>query len=184
MELNPATAYRLLAIPQHELRNVILPFSELVGPLDARFLEERMQLASEPEQKAVLLQRYLTVALERTERDAIFERCAAAIMNAQGRISIAALSSKSGWSDRWLRAKFAERLGLSPRTFALICRFQSSFQALLRDKNEFLLGKSFQDSYYDQAHFIKVFKRFMGRSPAQYSSLQNEVGEIIYLNGK
>ncbi|MFD0716377.1 helix-turn-helix domain-containing protein [Paenibacillus sp. GCM10027626] len=181
IELNPAAAYRLLAVPQHELRNVIVPFGELIGTLAASMLEERMYLASSPAHKAVLLQEYLTGALTRTERDTTFEHGAAAIMNAHGLISMAALSHETGRSDRWLRAKFAERLGISPKTFASIVRFQSSFQALLRDKRGFLQSRHFNDRYYDQAHFIKEFKRFIGHSPARYTTLQNEVGEIIYV---
>lgn len=181
IELNPAATYRLLAIPQHELRNVIVPLGEIIGTTAARSLEERMYLASNPAHKAVLLQEYLTGVLTRTERDETFEQGAAAILNAHGLISMATLSLETGRSDRWLRAKFAERLGISPKTFASIVRFQTCFQALLQDKNGFLQGKHFNDRYYDQAHFIKEFKRFTGHSPARYTALQNEVGESIYI---
>jgi hypothetical protein len=51
---------------------------------------------------------------------------------------------------------------------------------LLRDKRGFLQGGHYYNHYYDQAHFIKEFKRFMGHSPSRYTALQNEVGEIIY----
>ncbi|MBB6673653.1 helix-turn-helix domain-containing protein [Cohnella nanjingensis] len=180
IELNPAAAYRLLAVPQHELRNTIVTFGELIGTPAARILEERMYLASNPEDKAVLLQEYLIWALNRTERDETFEHVAAAIMNARGLISMAALSHETGRSDRWLRAKFAERLGIGPKAFSSIVRFQSCFQALLRDKSGFLQSRHFNDHYYDQAHFIKEFKRFIGYSPTRYTALQNDVGEIIY----
>jgi len=181
IELNPAAAYRLLAIPQHELRNIIVPFGELIGSSAASVLEERIYLAPNPAHKAAHLQDYLAAALARTERDATFEHGATAIMNARGLVSMAALSRETVRSERWLRAKFAERLGISPKTFASIVRFQSCYQALLRDKRGFLQGGYFHDRYYDQAHFIKEFKRFMGHSPSRYTALQNQVGEIIYI---
>ncbi|TJY40642.1 helix-turn-helix domain-containing protein [Cohnella pontilimi] len=181
MELNPAAAYRLLAVPQHELRNIIVPFGELTGTSAAGILEERMYLASNPAHKADLLQEYLIGTLTRTVRDARFEHGAAAIMASCGLVSMESLSNEMGLSDRWLRVKFEERLGISPKTFASIIRFQSCYQALLQDKRGFLQSGRFNDHYYDQAHFIKEFKRFMGHSPAKYTSLQNEVGEIIYV---
>ncbi|TVX99055.1 AraC family transcriptional regulator [Cohnella terricola] len=180
IELHPAAAYRLLSVPQHELRNAIVPIGELIGAPAARILEERIYLASNPAQKAALIQEYLTGLLARTERDATFEHGATTIMNSRGLVSMAALSRETGLSERWLRAKFAERLGISPKTFASIVRFQSCYQAMLRDKRGYLQEGHFNDRYYDQAHFIKEFKRFMGHSPARYTALQNEVGEIIY----
>jgi AraC-like DNA-binding protein len=95
--------------------------------------------------------------------------------------SMAELSRETGRSDRWLRAKFAERLGISTKTFASIIRFQGCYQALLRDKRGFLQSRHFNDHYYDQAHFIKEFKRFMGHSPTRYTAMLNEVGESIYI---
>ncbi len=83
-------------------------------------------------------------------------------------------------SDRWLRYKFAERLGLSPKAFASIVRFQNCFQALLRDKQAFLEGRKFLDYYYDQAHFIREFNRYIGKSPARYYAQRNEMDEFIY----
>jgi AraC-like DNA-binding protein len=180
IELNPVAAYRLLPVPQHELRNAIVPFVELFGTSAVRNLEEQIHLASNPAHKAALLQEYLTGVFFRTERDATFEYGAGAILNAHGPIRLAALSRDMGHSERWLRARFTERLGVSPKTFASIVRFQSCFRALLRDKRGFLQGGHYYNRYYDQAHFIKEFKRFMGHSPSRYTALQNEVGEIIY----
>lgn len=181
IELHPAAAYRLFAVPLHELRNIILPIGDLIGAPAARNLEEWIYEAPNPAYKAALLQEYLIGALARTERDAAFEYGTAAIMASRGLVSMAALANETGRSDRWLRAKFEERLGISPKTFASIVRFQSCYRALLQDKRGFLQGGHFHDLYYDQAHFIKEFKRFMGHSPARYAALQNQVGEIIYI---
>ncbi|TJY44505.1 hypothetical protein E5161_03760 [Cohnella pontilimi] len=67
IELNPAAAYRLLAVPQHELRNTVVPIGEIIGTSAARILEERMYLESNPANKTALLQEYLTGVLIGTE---------------------------------------------------------------------------------------------------------------------
>jgi hypothetical protein len=36
------------------------------------------------------------------------------------------------------------------------------------------------DYYYDQAHFIKEFKRFTGYTPQRYAELGNEFGKAFY----
>ncbi|WP_027085782.1 helix-turn-helix domain-containing protein [Cohnella panacarvi] len=180
IELHPASAYRLFAYPQYELRNAIVPFGEIFGTAATRSLEERIYSATNPTHKAALLQEFLIRRLALTEIDYSFERSADAILKAQGLLSVKKLSQVTGLSDRWQRNKFADRLGVSPKTFASLVRFQASYQALLRNKRDFLQAKPFNDSYYDQAHFIKEFKRFIGYSPAKYSKLQNKVGETVY----
>lgn len=182
VEFHPAFAYRMLAVPQHELRNTLVHFGDLIAPAASRIMEERMYMTPDPAHKAMLLQDDLAAALALTERDAKFEYGVSAIWNSRGRMLITELSQDMGHGDRWLRAKFAERLGIGPKTFASIVRFQSCFQALLRDKRSFLENGHYYDFYYDQAHFIKEFKRFMGLPPAKYAALQNEVGEIAYFD--
>ncbi len=181
IDLNPASAYRLLAVPQHELRNTIVPLEEAFGMAAIRTLEDRIYMVPNPIQKLAILQQFLLRALDRTESDRSFELSAAAIIKAQGLVSMKMLSEITGLGERWQRNKFADRLGVSPKTFASLVRFQSSYQALLRNKRDFLQARHFNDSYYDQAHYIKEFKRFIGYSPAKYTTLQNKVGETLYL---
>ncbi len=180
IEFKPAFAYRLLAVPQHKLRNMLVPFEELVNPLNHCMIEVRLSMTFDPVQKASLLQKYLIEILVLTKKDATFEYSASKILNSHGLISMAELSHALGQSDRWVRAKFTERLGISPKTFASIVRFHSCLRALLQNKQSFLKDRQFNDFYYDQAHFTKEFKRFIGYPPAKYASLRNEVGEMIY----
>ena len=69
-ELHPAFAYRLLTVPQHELRNMLVPFGELDNRTISRTMEAKMQMTSDPVQKAALLQEYLIEVLARSEKDA------------------------------------------------------------------------------------------------------------------
>ncbi len=71
-----------------------------------------------------------------------------------------------GLSPRQLRRVFQQYIGDSPKSFCKVVRFQSllrakpSRESLRKNKLFFDLG------YYDQAHFIKEFKRMYGESPA------------------
>ncbi|WP_246836888.1 AraC family transcriptional regulator [Leptospira meyeri] len=38
------------------------------------------------------------------------------------------------------------------------------------------------DLYYDQAHFIKEFKKYTGQTPSQFSSNDNLFGKLFYKN--
>ena len=70
-------------------------------------------------------------------------------------------------SQRQVRRLFNQFIGKSPKTFIQILRFQK----LLQDSPSvrLMLEKKlyFDAGYYDQAHFIKEFKRFHGTTPGQ-----------------
>ena len=70
-------------------------------------------------------------------------------------------------SERQLRRMFQFYFGESPKVFAKVFRFQRLLNAYLSEEST-LHEKVFYDlGYYDQAHFIKDFKRFYGVTPAQ-----------------
>ena len=73
-----------------------------------------------------------------------------------------------GFSDRYLRRIFAEHVGLSPKTYLSIMRFQQSLALL--EANESYTAIAFKCGYFDQAHFNKEFKNYTGVSPATYSN--------------
>lgn len=66
---------------------------------------------------------------------------------------------------RQLRRWFEQYLGLNPKTFARIVRFQQTLAAMQRTPQKYW-GRIFYDyGYFDQAHFIREFKIFYGDSP-------------------
>ncbi|MDR0819250.1 MAG: helix-turn-helix domain-containing protein [Oscillospiraceae bacterium] len=75
-----------------------------------------------------------------------------------------------GYSDRYFRACFNEVFGIAPKVYTCIMRFQH----VLRD---YISRGNMDDDvyldygYYDQAHFIKEFRRFTFMSPKQYLNM-------------
>lgn len=74
--------------------------------------------------------------------------------------------SEFGVSSRQLRRLSHLYLGLSPRTFARVLRFQST----LNDINAYS-GISQVNRYYDQPHLIREFKRLSGLTPSEFRTL-------------
>lgn len=69
-----------------------------------------------------------------------------------------------GISSRQLRRLFAAYIGDTPKAFSNVVRFQH----LLRSPLPVLKNRLYLDAgYYDQAHFIKVFKELYGLTPSQ-----------------
>lgn len=71
--------------------------------------------------------------------------------------------SDIGLSERQLRRLSHLYLGLSPKNFSRILRFQKTFQSL----NNTQISGGWRDNFYDQPHLIREFKKVSGLTPNQ-----------------
>ena len=79
------------------------------------------------------------------------------------------LSSTLGLSKRYIQKQFFEMVGLTPGTLYASYRFNRSLQQILTTDLS-LTSIAYECGYYDQAHFIKEFRKFTGISPFQVRS--------------
>lgn len=73
--------------------------------------------------------------------------------------------SEFGLSSRQLRRLSRLYLGISPREFSRVLRFQYALNMMQTNP------QICTDSYYDQAHFIKEFKRLSGLTPQAFKRM-------------
>ncbi|PAE44668.1 helix-turn-helix domain-containing protein [Bacillus sp. 7884-1] len=88
------------------------------------------------------------------------------IYSSKENININSLAEDIGYSSRYLRKQFEERVGLSPKLFSQITRYQYSLSMLLNE-NHSLWNVIKLSGYYDQAHIINEFKKFGRITPKQ-----------------
>lgn len=79
-----------------------------------------------------------------------------------------ALRNLTSFSEKTLERYFKTQIGLSPKRYMRICRF-NAVKAFL-DKNPEIDWHDviFSFGYYDQSHFIKEFKEFSDKTPTRY----------------
>ncbi len=75
--------------------------------------------------------------------------------------------SEFGVSARHLRRLTSQYLGLSPREFAKVFRFQKTLCAL----NTADCANAWADYYYDQPHFNRDFKNMFGVTPNEFRTM-------------
>jgi AraC-like DNA-binding protein len=78
------------------------------------------------------------------------------------------LSEKIGYSKKHFIALFRQQVGVLPKQYLRIMRFQNVVNTM--ENNESLPWRdvALESGYYDQAHFIHDFKRFSGFTPSEY----------------
>ena len=68
-------------------------------------------------------------------------------------------------SERQLQRIFKSNLGVSPKSYIQIIRFRKICQALQNRPDVSYHDLAFDFGYADQAHFIRDFKAFSGKTP-------------------
>lgn len=92
------------------------------------------------------------------------------IYSLKGNININQLAEETGYSSRYLRKQFEDHIGISPKLFSQIVRFQYSLFMLMKNNQYSISDIINENGYYDQAHLIKEFKRFGYLSPKKLSN--------------
>jgi AraC-like DNA-binding protein len=99
------------------------------------------------------------------------------IATSGGLIRISDICEEIGCSRRYLTAKFADYVGLSPKEYSCLIRFNQIYKLLNLISTA---ARNDGDYYYDQSHLIREFKKFTGFTPGEYTRLSNRLGTIFF----
>ena len=76
------------------------------------------------------------------------------------------LATQFQFSERYIQKLFIDSVGLTPQSFFAVRRFNRSL-SMIQSTDADLTSIAYQCGYYDQAHFIREFKKFAGISPSE-----------------
>jgi AraC-like DNA-binding protein len=99
------------------------------------------------------------------------------ISTSYGNVSLKELQQQLKISERSLERKFKQTVGIGPKLFTRISRFQASMMQLRLNKHQKLSDIAYENDYADQSHFIRVFKEFTGFSPLEFKRQSDEIVE-------
>jgi AraC-like DNA-binding protein len=173
VRFHPTGAHSFFRFPLAEIANELVALEDLVG------LHDELGSDSSTEKRTEALNRHLAPRFaDAAAPDPDFERAVSSVVRAEGRISVDALAAGMGVGPRQLERRFRERVGLGPKRFAKVLRFQSVFRRAALDERRWA-ALSLDCGYYDQSHFIRDFKSFTGRSPAALFSNESELTRVF-----
>ncbi len=91
------------------------------------------------------------------------------IHSTDGQISIYELSKRNFTTVRQLERNFKKFVGLSPKEYSNIIRFQKALSIIKKsNNNRSFLDIAFECGYYDHSHLTNDIKRNTGLSPSQF----------------
>ncbi len=95
------------------------------------------------------------------------------------RISIARMNEQIGYSQKHFTEMFRKHVGVTPKSYLKIMRFQKAIQAIDASDNIEWDMIAQECGFYDQSHFISDFKHFSGFTPEQYSKIRSHYQNYV-----
>lgn len=131
---------------------------EMFGPLVRRlqpilFAEETLM------GKIAVAEAFLLSCLDSLRPDAGLLNAVHYLLSSSGRARIADLTGYAGLSERRLERLFQTHMGVSPKSFASLVRYQLLWQELAGNPTFSALDAVAKYGYTDQAHLLNDFKR-------------------------
>ena len=163
-------AFPFLNTEASELTNAHADLADLWGESGPE-LRERLCTAATPRQRFRLMESALTRRLLRHTKDQAPINVALK-MFANGAL-VRAVSRELGFSQRRFIQIFSSHVGLTPKIFCRILRFQRARISAERVKAPDWAELAVACGYFDQSHLIKDFKEFSGSTPNIYSVQQH-----------
>lgn len=155
--------------PVSTLAGRIQPLEEIFGA-SARGLEERALACADPLEAFEVVQSFLVA--RQPQPDPAIELVGAITERAAGDREItrvAQLEAAFGLGKRALQRLFAEYVGVSPKWVIQRYRLHEAAERIADGSGIDWADLALELGYADQAHFIRDFRRVVGRTPADYA---------------
>ncbi|MCZ6775623.1 MAG: AraC family transcriptional regulator [Ignavibacteria bacterium] len=174
--------FPFLHLPLLEMTDRVVALHEVWNSL-SKELGPRMFEASEDRRKIDLVEDLLlTMVGKRDLRpDTHVKNAVECIVSNEGQISIEELTRQIGLGRRQLERKFALQVGVSPKLYTRIIRFQKIINLVQKAEDYEWPDVLVDCGYYDQSHLIRDFKAFSGRTPSDYFNADETMARLFQL---
>ena len=170
VDLTPLGAYLLLGLPMREVSNRTVALEDVLGPEGAMLPERLYEAGGWPTRFAILDELLLRCFARARPASPDIAWAWRRLVETDGRLRIGELAAELRCSRRHLAARFGEQVGLPPKSFARVLRFQQAAR-LVRARPYRLAEIAFECGYYDQAHLNRDFRELAGLAPTELESL-------------
>jgi AraC-like DNA-binding protein len=167
VHFKPGGAFPFLNLPAGELHNTHVALDALWGSKAGK-LRERLLEATTPAAKfSVLEQSLLAEAAKPLVRHAAVDFALSEFDSGHAH-TVRQVTERIGLSPRRFIQVFTREVGLTPKLYCRVRRFQEVLRLVHRRQHVDWVNVALSCGYYDQSHFIRDFRSFAGLSPTAY----------------
>ncbi len=172
-------AYPFFPLPMNEMSDRVLDTDLLWG---SNFLDLRQQLLAEKgiDRRFAIAEEFLINRFyNKLHSNPCVEYAVDQISRFPNQLSLATLYKKIGYSQKHFTEMFKSHVGVTPKTYLKILRFQKTIKEIELGEDLDWPSIASEAGFYDQAHFINDFKHFSGFTPEDY--LRRKNGTLNYV---
>jgi AraC-like DNA-binding protein len=175
----PGALFRLTGIPSSEFVNKYLDADIFFGT-EINSINEKLSTAADYTQMISIVENYLSTLIHKTSRTT-------EPVDKIGRSIIYGTSKSIDWyageaclSHRQFDRIFVKRMGINPKLFYRIARFEKTYQLKNRSPELDWLSVALHTGYYDYQHLVKEYHDFTGYSPTRLFELDKNAPERYF----
>jgi AraC-like DNA-binding protein len=166
VKMDPRALRTLLRMPLTEFRDTTVACADVACPALMDLEDEVATLTSVDRLASVFDRFFLRRLTDEVSEETSISRLLERIRATQGAQSIMTWASDHAVDPRTLERRFLARMGMTPKQFARIVRFKNSYRRLgVQQPGE---RRAYLASYYDESHFNREFRHFLGTSPVKW----------------
>lgn len=177
----PSAIASIFELPMYEFVDERHDLRAVLGK-EIETIEAKIQDCASHTKRIEVLSNYFSFRLLRAElKNTRIDYAANLIGEQNGLVNLSDLVDEMFVCRRQFERQFLLKIGVSPKYYARLrkishlCKTIALKQWNIDDWQELI----FQNGYYDQAHFIKEFKSFTGKSPSFYLKNNIELAHFL-----
>lgn len=168
-------AYPFFPVPMNEMSDRVVD-ADLLWGRNFGHLREHLQEIDDVDQKFAAAERFLLKHFQKNFNiNAAVEYALSEIISSPDQLSLGRVSDKIGYSQKHFISMFKQQVGITPKAYLKIMRFQKAILEIEHSGDVDWTGISHDCGFYDQAHFIHDFKFFSGFTPEEYLQRKSEL---------
>lgn len=179
VHFRPGGAFSMFGIPADIFCDNHVTLGTLWGAAEEEEIRERLALASDADERLKLLEAEL---LRRTKSaNGMHPAIRHALVEFGQRPDPASVGDAAdlvGLSARRFIELFRRYVGVTPKLYCRIRRFQRALGELHRIKRMDWSAFALERGYYDQSHFIRDFRQFSGLTPSAYRDMRGSMEPV------
>jgi AraC-like DNA-binding protein len=174
VHFKPGGAFHFLSIPANEFAHTHVDLETLWGGT-TQDLREQLRAAANPAKRFRVLEKALVARLENTLEEHRAVRAALDVFGRDaGEVRIRDLAAHLGLSQRHFIKVFSDQVGLTPKQFGRVQRFQHALALTRSTATPDWADMAAACGYFDQSHFIHEFQTLSGFTPTEFHRQRND----------
>lgn len=174
----PGALYRLTGMPLQHISNQYLNANDLnLGNLDD--VREQLYFARDYQEMVGVASQFMMQLIKKVRKDAQpIDKICEIVQSGHGNWTLDKLARSSCYSIRAFERNFQDRVGVNPKTFQKIVRFDTAFRLRNIDPNRSWASIAYEAGYHDYQHLAKDYQTFTGMLPGHFHALETPEGKL------